>query len=159
MTAASTSPASPVKLDDVSKQIIEHLQEDGRRSYAEIGRSVGLSEAAVRQRVQRLTDAGFMQIVAVTDPLQVGFTRQAMIGVRCDGDMQQVAQQLGEIEEVDYPVITAGSFDILLEVVCEDDDHLLDLLTTRIRSTPGVRTTETFVYLKLHQQHYDWGTR
>ncbi len=146
-------------LDDVSKRIIEQLQEDGRRAYATIGKAVGLSEAAVRQRVQRLVDSGVIQIVAVTDPLQVGFTRQAMIGVRCDGDMQTVADALGEIAEVDYLVITAGSFDILLEVVCEDDDHLLDLLTNRIRCTLGVRTTETFVYLKLHQQHYDWGTR
>lgn len=146
-------------LDDVSKRIIEQLQEDGRRAYATIGKAVGLSEAAVRQRVQRLVDSGVIQIVAVTDPLQVGFTRQAMIGVRSDGDLQAVAEALGQIDEVDYLVITAGSFDILLEVVCEDDDHLLDLLTRRIRATPGVRSTETFVYLKLHQQHYDWGTR
>ena len=146
-------------LDDVSKRIIEQLQEDGRRAYATIGKAVGLSEAAVRQRVQRLVESGVIQIVAVTDPLQVGFTRQAMIGVRADGDLQTVAEALGKIAEVDYLVITAGSFDILLEVVCEDDDHLLELLTQRIRTTPGVRSTETFVYLKLHQQHYDWGTR
>ena len=146
-------------LDDVSKRIIEQLQEDGRRAYATIGKAVGLSEAAVRQRVQRLVESGVIQIVAVTDPLQVGFTRQAMIGVRSDGDLQAVAEALGKIAEVDYLVITAGSLDILLEVVCEDDDHLLDLLTNRIRTTPGVRSTETFVYLKLHQQHYDWGTR
>jgi Lrp/AsnC family transcriptional regulator for asnA, asnC and gidA len=146
-------------LDEVSKQIIEQLQEDGRRAYATIGKAVGLSEAAVRQRVQRLVDSGVIQIVAVTDPLQVGFTRQAMIGVRSDGDLEAVAEALGQIPEVDYLVITAGSFDILVEVVCEDDEHLLDLLTHRIRTTPGVRTTETFVYLKLHQQHYDWGTR
>jgi Lrp/AsnC family transcriptional regulator for asnA, asnC and gidA len=151
--------ASRPLLDEVSKQIIEQLQEDGRRAYATIGKAVGLSEAAVRQRVQRLVDSGVIQIVAVTDPLQVGFTRQAMIGVRSDGDLQAVAEALGKIQEVDYLVITAGSFDILLEVVCEDDDHLLDLLTSRIRTTPGVRSTETFVYLKLHQQHYDWGTR
>ncbi len=115
-------------LDDVSKRIIEQLQEDGRRAYATIGKAVGLSEAAVRQRVQRLVESGVIQIVAVTDPLQVGFTRQAMIGVRSDGDLQAVAEALGKIAEVDYLVITAGSFDILLEVVCEDDDHLLDLL-------------------------------
>lgn len=159
MTAASTSPASPVKLDDVSKQIIEHLQEDGRRSYAEIGRSVGLSEAAVRQRVQRLTDAGFMQIVAVTDPLQVGFSRQAMIGVTVNGDLAPVGDALADLAEVSYVVTTAGSFDLLAEVVCENDDHLLSLITGTIRALPGVRSTETFVYLKLNKQHYNWGTR
>lgn len=155
MPATTSNPP----LDEVSKRIIEQLQEDGRRAYATIGRAVGLSEAAVRQRVQRLVDSGVIQIVAVTDPTQVGFTRQAMIGVRCEGDLQAVATALGSLGEVDYLVITAGSFDILLEVVCEDDEHLLRLLSDHIRQTPGVLTTETFVYLKLHQQHYDWGTR
>ncbi len=146
-------------LDDVSKAIIEQLQEDGRRPYATIGRAVGLSEAAVRQRVQRLSDAGVMQIVAVTDPLQVGFPRQAMIGVRTTGDLEEVATAMADLPEVDYLVVTAGGFDLLAEVVCEDDDHLLEVLNRRIRAIPGVLTTETFVYLKLRKQHYNWGTR
>jgi Lrp/AsnC family transcriptional regulator, regulator for asnA, asnC and gidA len=146
-------------LDETSKRIIEQLQEDGRRPYAAIGKAVGLSEAAVRQRVQRLLDAGVMQIVAVTDPLQVGFARQAMIGIRVEGDVAEVADQLSEMAEVDYVVVTAGSYDLLAEVVCEDDDHLLDLLTRRIRALPGVRSTETFMYLKLRKQLYNWGTR
>jgi len=146
-------------VDDVGKRIIEELQRDGRRSYAALAKSVGLSEAAVRQRVQRLIDTGVMQVVAVTDPLQVGFTRQAMVGLRVAGDPIEVADRLAEIDEVDYVVLTAGSFDILLEVVCEDDDHLLRLLSERIRSLPGVRDTETFVYLKLAKQSYSWGTR
>ncbi|HEX7188665.1 MAG TPA: Lrp/AsnC family transcriptional regulator [Actinomycetes bacterium] len=146
-------------LDDVSKAIIEQLQEDGRRAYATIGKAVGLSEAAVRQRVQRLLDAGVMQIVAVTDPLQVGFPRQAMIGITCEGDVESVAEKIADMAEVDYVVITAGGFDLLVEVVCEDDDHLLDLISKRIRAVPSVRTTETFVYLKLRKQLYNWGTR
>ncbi|MBV9293729.1 MAG: Lrp/AsnC family transcriptional regulator [Frankiales bacterium] len=146
-------------LDDVNKAIVEQLQADGRRSYAAIAQAVGLSEAAVRQRVQRLLDAGVMQIVAVTDPLQVGFARQAMIGVNADGDLRDVADKLASLPEVDYVVITAGSFDILLEVVCEDDEHLLALLNDAIRSVPGVRDTETFVYLRLAKQTYTWGTR
>jgi Lrp/AsnC family transcriptional regulator, regulator for asnA, asnC and gidA len=146
-------------LDDVSKAIIEALQHDGRRSYASIGEVVGLSEAAVRQRVQRLLEAGVMQIVAVTDPVQVGFTRQAMVGVRVAGDPSAVAAQLETLAEVDYVVITAGSFDLLVEVVCEDDDHLLDLVSGKLRAMDGVVSTETFVYLKLQRQRYDWGTR
>ncbi|WP_129337709.1 Lrp/AsnC family transcriptional regulator [Cellulomonas endophytica] len=152
------SPARPV-LDDVSKAIIEQLQEDGRRAYATIGKAVGLSEAAVRQRVQRLVESGVVQIVAVTDPLQVGFPRQAMIGVRSDGDTEELAAALAAIPEVDYVVVTAGGFDVLAEVVCEDDDHLLEVLNRKIRPLPGVRSTETFVYLKLHKQLYNWGTR
>jgi Lrp/AsnC family transcriptional regulator for asnA, asnC and gidA len=146
-------------LDDVSKRIIEQLQEDGRRPYATIGKAVGLSEAAVRQRVQRLLDSGVMQIVAVTDPMQVGFSRQAMIGIKVAGDLNAVAERLAEMPEVDYVVITAGSFDLLIEVVCEDDDHLLELLSRQIRELPGVISTETFVYLKLLKQLYNWGTR
>ncbi|TFC50126.1 Lrp/AsnC family transcriptional regulator [Cryobacterium sp. TMT1-21] len=147
------------QLDDVSKKIIEQLQADGRRSYAEIGKAVGLSEAAVRQRVQKLTDAGVMQVVAVTDPMQLGFYRQAMIGIRATGDTRVLAEQLSAIPAVDYVVLTAGSFDLLVEVVCEDDDELITLLNSQIRSLDGVSSTETFVYLKLHKQFYNWGTR
>jgi Lrp/AsnC family transcriptional regulator for asnA, asnC and gidA len=156
-------PARPrntsYQLDNVSKRIIEQLQEDGRRPYATIGKAVGLSEAAVRQRVQRLLDSGIMQIVAVTDPVQVGFRRQAMIGVRVSGELHPIADRLADLPEVDYVVITAGSFDLLAEVVCEDDDNLLDLISHRIRTMPGVVSTETFVYLKLIKQLYNWGTR
>ena len=156
---AGKDRSNGVALDDVSKAIIEQLQGDGRRPYAAIGKAVGLSEAAVRQRVQRLLDAGVMQIVAVTDPLQVGFPRQAMIGIRCEGDVEAVANKVAEMPEVAYVVITAGGFDLLVEVVCEDDDHLLDLVSKRIRAVPSVRTTESFVYLKLVKQLYNWGTR
>jgi Lrp/AsnC family transcriptional regulator for asnA, asnC and gidA len=147
-----------VVLDDVSKHIVEQLQQDGRRSYASIGKAVGLSEAAVRQRVQRLLEIGAMQIVAVTDPMSLGFRRQTMIGVRCSGDLERVADHLAGMDEIDYVVITAGSFDLLIEVVCEDDDQLLEILS-RVRSCPSVTTTETFVYLKLRKQTYSWGTR
>lgn len=146
-------------IDEVSKAIIEQLQQDGRRSYAAIGKAVGLSEAAVRQRVQRLTEGGVMQVVAVTDPLQLGFDRQAMIGVTVDGPVEGVADALAELAEVDYVVITAGGFDLLCEVVCESDAQLLELLSQRIRTLPGVATTQTFMYLKLTKQTYSWGVR
>ena len=146
-------------LDEVSKLIIEQLQKDGRKSYAEIGKVVGLSEAAVRQRVQKLNEAGVMQIVAVTDPMRLGFNRQAMVGVKCTGDVNKVAQMLAAIPQVDYVVLTAGGFDILVEVVCEDDEDLINLLNSNIRLLPGVVSAETFVYLKLHKQFYSWGTR
>jgi len=155
---ASSRELPRIVLDDVSKQIIEQLQQDGRRSYAAIGKAVGLSEAAVRQRVQRLVDAGVMQVVAVTDPLMLGFRRQTMIGVRCVGAIDLVADLLADMAEIDYVVITAGSFDLLVEVVCEDDDQLLEIIS-RVRTIPSVTSTETFVYLKLRKQTYSWGTR
>lgn len=143
---------NPQPLDDVSRAIIAELQQDGRRPYAAIGKSVGLSETAVRQRVHRLVESGTVQVVAVTDPARVGLNRQAMIGVRSDGDVQGLADALAEIPEVAYVVITAGTFDVLAEVVCEDDEKLLEILNDRIRCLPGVIATETFVYLRIRKQ-------
>ena len=156
--ATSDKTGTP-SIDAVSLAIIEQLQEEGRRPYAAIGKAVGLSEAAVRQRVQKLLDQGVMQIVAVTDPLTVGFRRQAMVGINVEGDLDPVADALAAMEEVEYVVVTAGSFDLLIEIVCEDDDHLLEVINKRIRTLPGVRSTESFVYLKLRKQTYTWGTR
>jgi Lrp/AsnC family transcriptional regulator for asnA, asnC and gidA len=149
----------PVHLDEVSRKIIEQLQQDGRRSYAAIARVVGLSEAAVRQRVQHMLEAGVMQIVAVTDPLRVGFHRQVMVGVKVEGDVRRVADKLAAIPEADYVVLCAGSFDLLVELVCEDDEHLLRLLNDTVRTIPGVSATESFVYLRLVKETYTWGTR
>ena len=145
-------------LDEVSMQIIRELQRDGRRPYTAIAKTVGLSEAAVRQRVQRLLDAGVMQIVAVTDPLRVGFHRQAMVGVRADGDVREIAAKLAASPDIDYVVICSGTYDLLVELTARDDEHLLAVINTQIRSIPGVRATETFVYLRLEKQTYSWGT-
>ena len=152
-------PSANGLLDDVNKAIVEQLQKDGRRTYGSIAEAVGLSEAAVRQRVQKMRDAGIMQIVAVTDPLQVGFRCQAMVGIRADGDSRLVAERLAAVEDIDYVVLCTGSFDILVELVCEDEDTILDLLNGVIRQIPGVRDTETFMYLRLAKQTYTWGTR
>jgi len=152
----SVSRAIP---DEVSKAIIEQLQEDGRRAYATIGKAVGLSEAAVRQRVQKLVETGVMQIVAVTDPMQVGFARQAMVAISATGDIDGITKRLSNIPEVVYLVVIAGSFDILAEIVVTDDDHLLELINEQIRTIPGVLRTETFLYLKLTKQTYNWGAR
>lgn len=148
-----------VVIDDVDKAIVEALQEDGRLPYTKLAIEVGLSEAAVRQRVQRLVESGVVQIVAVTDPMTLGFRRMAMIGLKVEGDLRTVANDIAEIPEVSYVVVVSGSFDLMMEVVCEDDDHLLALLNDKVRSIAGVRSTETFTYLKLFKQTYAWGTR
>ena len=157
-TTAVTSPARGAHLDEVSRAIIAQLQQDGRRAYATIGKAVGLSEAAVRQRVQKLLDAGVMQVVAVTDPLQMGFGREALIGVVTAGDIEKVGEEIAAEPDVSYVVVTAGSFDLVCEVVATDDDHLLQIIN-RIRSIPGVTRSETFTYLKLKKQTYNWGAR
>jgi Lrp/AsnC family transcriptional regulator for asnA, asnC and gidA len=153
----SRSLANP--LDRISKRLIDLLQIDGRTSYATLAKEVGLSEAAVRHRVQRLIDHKVMQIVAVTDPVAVGFARQAMVGITASGDLRAIADRIASMQEAEYVVICAGSFDILTELVCEDDDHLLRLINDEIRAIDGVTGTEAFLYLKLSKQTYTWGTR
>lgn len=144
-------------LDDKAKRIIELLQGDGRMSYSAIAKDVGLSEAAVRHRVQKLIEGGVVQIVAVTDAMQMGFARQAMVGIKVTGDVQEVAARLDEMDELDYIVITTGRFDLLAELVATSDDELLDIISRRVSTTEGVLSTETFVYMRLVKQTYAWG--
>jgi Lrp/AsnC family transcriptional regulator for asnA, asnC and gidA len=150
---------SPTHLDPIDEEVIRQLQTDGRRPYTQLAKVVGLSEAAVRQRVQRLLETGVMQVVAVTDPLSLGLRRQAMVGIKVQGDVRQVADVLAKLDEVVYVVLTAGSVDLLCEVVVASDDDLLHLLNDSIRSIPGVVSTDTSIYLSLRKQTYQWGTR
>lgn len=144
------------QIDETDRAIIEELQRDGRAPYTRLGAAVGLSEAAARQRVQRLIDSGVMQVVAVTNPLSHGKRRMAMIGVRTEGPTDDIAKTLQAMSDIDYLVVSAGSFDLMAEVVVADDGDLLDL-TNRIRGVPGVRSTETFIYLDLVKQTFTWG--
>ncbi len=162
--SAKSSPSelissAPNGLDAIDRQIISHLQRDGRRAYGAIATEVGLSEAGVRRRVQRLKESGVMQIVAITDPLLLGYGREALIGIRVHGDVRLVADKIASIDEANYVVMTAGSFDIIAEVIAVDDDALVHLLNDSIRSIPGVTEVETFLYLKLSKQTYVWGTK
>ena len=143
----------------MDKRIVERLQEDGRRSYAAIAREVGLSEAATRQRVQRLLDDRIVQIVALTDPAAIGFHRMALLGIKVDGEILAVAEKLSALEEAEYVVVCAGQFDILVELLCEDDEHMLKTIDESVRAIPGVSSTETFVYLRVAKENYQWGTR
>jgi Lrp/AsnC family transcriptional regulator for asnA, asnC and gidA len=147
-------------ISELDKRIIEHLQQDGRRPFTQIAADLGVSEAAVRARTNRLIERGILQIVGVTDPLKLGFQQQAMIGIRCESSrLIEVAEAVAEFPEVDYVVITAGAYDLLIETVCEDNDALLSFLADRLRRIEGIRETETFVYLKMLKQTYQWGTR
>lgn len=145
-------------IDKIDRAIIEALQADGRLPYTRLGAAVGLSEAAARQRVQRLIDLEVIQVAAITNPMKLGKRRMAMIGVRTGGPTDTVAEQLERFDEIDYLVVTAGSFDLLAEVVVDDDAHLL-ALTNRIRAIQGVVSTESFIYLDLVKQTYEWGAR
>ncbi|HEY6058598.1 MAG TPA: Lrp/AsnC family transcriptional regulator [Candidatus Limnocylindrales bacterium] len=148
------------EVSELDKRIIEHLQQDGRKPFTQIAAELGVSEAAVRARTNRLVERGILQIVGVTDPLKLGFEQMAMIGIRCEASrLMEVAERLAELPEVDYLVVTAGTYDILIETVCADNDALLHFLAERLRTIEGVRETETFVYLRMMKQTYQWGTR
>ncbi|HSO30025.1 MAG TPA: Lrp/AsnC family transcriptional regulator [Candidatus Sulfomarinibacteraceae bacterium] len=147
------------ELSPLDKRIIEHLQADGRRPFTQIAQELGVSEAAVRARTNRLTERGILQVVGVADPGKLGF-QQALIGIRClPGRLVAVAEALAELPEVDYVVVTTGRFDILIETVSEDNEGLLRFLTDRLQAIEGVRDTETFTYLRLVKQTYQFGTR
>lgn len=155
---ALPKPPQPVQLDETDKAIIDHLQSDGRLPYAKLGPLVGLSPAAARQRVLTLTSSGVLQVVAVTDPSSLGFGIQAWVGISVEGDLDEAAEVIAAIEETDYVVVTTGRFDVMTEIVCEDNDHLLRVMNS-LRSLSCVRTTEVFTYMKLVKQTYNWGTR
>ena len=160
MSDSRTRAAKTYDVADLDKRIIEQLQEDGRRPFTQIAADLGVSEAAVRARTNRLIDRGILQVVGVTDPLKLGFQQMAMIGIKVQADrLIEVAEEIAAFPETDYVVVTAGTYDILVECVAADNDALLHFLSDKLRKIPGVRETETFVYLRLIKQTYQWGTR
>jgi Lrp/AsnC family transcriptional regulator for asnA, asnC and gidA len=148
----------PRNLDAVDRGIIEALQRNGRESFRRIAAEVGVSEATIRARYGRLCDDNILQVTGITNPLGLGFDAQAMVGIRTAGAPEPVANEIATWEEAGYVVITAGQFDILVELLCADRRELLDL-TNRVRSLEGVASTESFLYLELRKQIYDWGAR
>ena len=147
-----------MKLDLIDRKIIESLQADGRTAFTALARETGVSEAAVRARVRRLKESGVIEVVAVTNPLMVGFNVMAMVGIQANGNLEEIADVVSAWDETSYVVILSGSFDLMVEIVCADNQHLLKLVQ-RIREVPGVKATESFMYLDLHKQTFAWGTR
>lgn len=161
-SAARSVRGDPVavstRIDETDKQIIAILQSDGRCPYSTIAQQVGISDAAVRARVARLRRDGVMQIVAVTDPLQLGFSHEALVGIRTVDRPEPVADALAEIPEIDFIVLVAGSFDIMLEIVADSDEHFLGLVG-QIREIVGSGTVQVLPYLETRLQLYAWGVR
>jgi Lrp/AsnC family transcriptional regulator, regulator for asnA, asnC and gidA len=152
----TTGIAGRATLDDLDRAVVAALQADGRESFRNIARKLNVAEGTIRNRYERLSEAGVLDVVGVTNPLALGFDAMAMVGVKTSGRPQQVSEELGELEEVSYVVVVAGQFDLLVELVCTDHDHLLDMIE-RMRALDGVVTTDTFVYLKLTKQSFEHG--
>ena len=152
-----TGPAQSNLLDDTDRAIIKLLKSDGRTPFARIAEQLNVSSGMIRQRVQRLTENGLLQFVAVTNPLKIGYHTMAMIGVKADGHrLKEIARQIAAFEEVIYLVITSATYDLLVEVVCYDNTHLLEFLTEKLNSVDGVRDCETFIYLDIVKELYTW---
>ncbi|MEV4334756.1 Lrp/AsnC family transcriptional regulator [Streptomyces sp. NPDC049597] len=145
-----------IELDALDKTLIRRLQEDGRASYTDLGKEVGLSAPAVRARVQRLTERGLLQFAAVTDPLKLGLPVMALLGVKVDNGVQEIIDALERIDRVIYLVATAGSFDLFVEVVCRTMDELSTLINDGVRTIPGVREVESFPYFGIHVHRFTW---
>lgn len=144
--------------DEIDLQIIKILNQDGRAAFAQIAQTLGVSPGMIRQRYNRLVEEGLLQVVAITNPMLMGFTTMAQIGVKVHVNrMQEIADQIASFEEVIYLVLLTGSYDLFVEVVCRDKNHLLDFLTTKLHSVEGVKEAETFVYLRIAKEVYTWG--
>lgn len=145
-------------LDEIDRRLIAELQADGRKPYSRIASELDVSESVVRYRAQRLEDEGMLQVVGIADPLRIGFDRMALVGLRVEPGMaRRVCAAVTELPETSYVVMIAGSFDVLVEVICRDTDHFTELLTERLQMIDGIVATESFFVLEVHKMAYGWG--
>lgn len=158
-TQSSKNPGNGLpRLDDVDRRIIGALQAEGRRPYSRIAADAGVSESVVRYRVQRLEQAGILQVVGIADPLRIGFDRMALIGLKVrPGTIHDVCEAVTALPETSYVAATAGSFDVIVEVICRDTAHFTELLTKRLHLVDGIVATESFLVLEIHKMAYGWG--
>lgn len=145
------------KIDDIDLQIIRILNKDGRTPFAQIAKQLGVSTGMIRQRYQRLVQDGVLQVVAITNPLLMGFATMAQIGVKADVNrLEEIANEIALFDEVIYLVLLTGSYDLHVEVVCRDNTHLLNFLTKKLHAVEGVKEAETFMYLRIAKENYGW---
>lgn len=145
------------KVDDVDLQIIRVLNDDGRTPFAQIAKRLGVSTGMIRQRYHRLVEDGVLQIVAVTNPLLMGFATMAQIGIKADVNrLEEIADEIALFEEVTYLVLLTGSYDLYVEVVCRDKTHLLNFLSKKLHAVEGIKEAETFMYLRIVKENYGW---
>jgi len=146
------SEVGRLRLDDTDRRLVLALQRDGRASYAKLADEVGMSQAGVRARVQRLLETGAVQIAAVADPFAFGFNITALVAITCSGDLNALAEAVGELDQVHFVALTAGRYDCVAEVVCVDTEDVLSLVNEHIRSLPGVTAVEVITYLRMVKQ-------
>lgn len=148
-------PNEKITLDDVDRKIMAALREDGRVALAKIAEDLGVSPGMIRMRYNRLVESGSIKIVAISNPLRMGYNTMALIGIRAEGQkLMEIAEKIAALEEVIYLIVTSGSYDIMAEVICRDREHLLQFLTNRLYKVDGIRESETFIHLKIVKEVY-----
>ncbi|GAA1325188.1 Lrp/AsnC family transcriptional regulator [Leucobacter albus] len=147
----------PNDIDDIDRKLLSALQRDGRCGYAELGELVGLTAGGARRRVMRLEERGIIQIVGVTDPLKLGYRSMAMVGIVAQGDVEEIAAALNDLQNVVYVVIAAGQYDLLVEVIAEDQAAMFEAINHQVRKVPGVLRLETFPYYSIRTHRFGWG--
>lgn len=148
-------PSEKITLDDVDRKIMAALREDGRVALAKIAEELGVSSGMIRMRYNRLVESGSIKIVAISNPLRMGYNTMAMIGIRAEGQkLMEIAEKIAALEEVIYLIVTSGSYDIIAEVICRDHAHLLQFITERLYHVEGIRESETFMHLKIVKEVY-----
>jgi Lrp/AsnC family transcriptional regulator for asnA, asnC and gidA len=142
-------------MDSLDLKIIEFLQQDGRMPYTEIAQELEVSDGTIRNRVTRLIENGTLHIVGMTNPAKLGFDTPAFIGVSIQGaDIESVAETISNFEEVSYLIMVSGEFDLILEVLCKDRDHLANFLNQKLRKVNGVAVTQSFIILQTFKMAY-----
>ncbi len=143
------------ELDSIDYHIIKRLRQDGRTPFTQIAQELNVSSGMIRMRYNRLVERGYLQIVAITNPLNIGYNAVALIGIRVDGKkLVEVAEAIAQLEEVDYLIITSGRFDLFAEVICRDHDELFHFLSEKLYQIDGVKESETFMHLKIVKEIY-----
>jgi Lrp/AsnC family transcriptional regulator for asnA, asnC and gidA len=146
------------RLDETDREIISHLQYDGRMPFTEIANKLGISEGAVRRRVKLLTEEGVLQIVGIVEPRFLDWNAAGMIGVNVQaGTIEDAAAEIAQFPEVSYLFMASGGFDLFIEVYCRDREHFVNFLNEKLQRVPGVTRTETFMILKMYKLSYRWG--
>jgi Lrp/AsnC family transcriptional regulator, regulator for asnA, asnC and gidA len=142
-------------LDEIDSKIVSILQQDGRLSFAQVAKRLNVSAGMVRVRYNRLVEMGVLRVVAITNPLRMGYQTMALIGIKADGNyLLEAADKIAALDEVIYLIVVSGAYDIIAEIVCRDQNHLLQFLTERLYKIEGVRESETFMHLKIVKEVY-----
>ena len=153
----SIASDSATALDELDRKLVAELQPDGRRTFADVADALGVSEGTIRHRYRRLVSAGILQVVGVADPFKIGYGAMAMIGVKVaiDGcrSVDDIGAEIARFPEVSYAVMSTGAYDLLVEVISQNNEEFAHFLVERLHRVQGVIETEAFMLLRVYKMN------